>query len=89
MFYSGNSFLFEAKLNSAISSALSTGLNFCHLFTDASGMARYDLEPISLINGKVSKGNSTDQQKKGIQRMYDILRKARKIDYHIDYDINY
>lgn len=89
MFYSKNSFLFEAKLNSAISSALSTGLNFCHLFTDASGMARYDLEPISLINGKVSKGNSTDQQKKGIQRMYDILRKARKIDYHIDYDINY
>jgi hypothetical protein len=49
-------------------------------------MARYDLEPISLINGKVSEGISTDQQEKGIQRMYDILRKARKIDYHIDYD---
>ena len=64
LFYSNGSFLFDAKLNSSISSYLPQGLTFCHFL-------------------------STDQQKQGMQRMYQILQKAGKIRSNIDYDFQF
>ena len=89
-FYSKGSFLFEAKLNSTLSSYLPTGLTFCHFLSDKKGMARYDLNATRIINldGKVD-GNPTAQQEQGIQRLYQILGKAGKINRNIDYDFQY
>ena len=88
LFYSEGSFLFEAKLNSLISSRLCVGLTFCHYFTDKNGLTRYDLAPVSLVDadGKTIEGAPTDQQQQGIQRLYQILQKAGKTSSHIDYD---
>ena len=89
-FYSEDSFLFEAKLNSSLSSYLPTGLTFCHFLSDKNGLARYDLGATRLISpdGKVD-GNPTSQQEQGVLRLYQILGKAGKIKRSIDYDFQY
>ena len=86
-FYSEGTFLFDAKLNSAISSYLPSGLTFCHVYSNTSGMARYDLGKTTIVSqdGKVE-GNPTSQQERGMQLMYQILQKAGKVSSHIDYD---
>lgn len=90
-FYSEGIFLFEAKLNSAISSYLPKGLTFCHFLSDNKGLARYDLGATRILNadGNVIEGDITEQQEIGIQRMYQILQKAGKINYNIEYDFQY
>lgn len=87
-FYSGKSLLFEAKLSSSYSSMLPTGLTFEYFFTDINGSARYVLRVNRLVSedGKVIEGDLTGQQKKGMQRMYEILQKAGKISSNIHYD---
>lgn len=89
-FYSEESFLFEAKLNSSLSSYLPTGLTFCHFLSDKNGLARYDLGATRLISpdGKVD-GNPTSQQEQGVLRLYQILGKAGKTKRNIDYDFQY
>jgi hypothetical protein len=90
-FYSGDSFLFEAKLNSSLSSYLPRGLTFCHGLTDKNGVARYDLVAMRLINqdGIIEEGYLTNQQEQGIKRMYEILQQAGKIKANIDYDFSF
>lgn len=90
MFFSEDSFLFEAKLNSSLSSTLSTGVTFCHFLSDKNGLARYDLSATRLIDydGSVD-GDPTDQQRQGIQRMYQILQKAGKTSSNITYDFQF
>ena len=89
-FYNEGSFLFEAKLNSIISSYLPSGLTFCHFLSDKNGLARYDLSAIRLISqdGKVN-GNPTSLQEQGVQRLYQILEKTGKISRNIDYDFQF
>jgi hypothetical protein len=91
LFYSNGSFLFDAKLNSSISSYLPKGLTFCHFLSDKNGLARYDLGATRIVSadGEVIEGNPTDQQKQGMQRMYQILQKAGKIRSNIDYDFQF
>lgn len=88
LFYSNGHFLFEAKLNSVISSTLSIGLTFCHFITDKNGVSRFDFAdiPVSDQDGKIE-GRAVQQQ--GMQQMYQILKKAGKISRHIDYDFNF
>lgn len=90
LFYSKGSLLFDAKLNSAISSYLPNGLTFCHYMTDKNGLARYDLGPTYIVSqdGTVE-GIPNQQQQQGMQRMYQILQKAGKTTSHIDYDFQY
>ena len=93
-FYSGESFLFEAKLNSSLSSYLPKGLTFCHGLTDKNGVARYDLVAIRFnqdgtIDAIIEEGYLTNQQKQGIKRMYEILQQAGKISANIDYDFSF
>ena len=90
LFYSKGNLLFEAKLNSVISSYLPTGLTFCHFLTDKKGLARYDLGATHIVNqdGKVE-GMPDEQQQQGMQRMYQILKKAGKTSNNIDYDFQY
>ena len=90
LFYSKGNLLFEAKLNSVISSYLPTGLTFCHFLTDKKGLARYDLGATHIVNqdGKVE-GMPDEQQQQGMQRMYQILEKAGKTSNNIDYDFQY
>ena len=83
-FYSGNSFLFEAKLNSSFSSYLPTGLTFSHFFSDKNGLARYDLGATRKVEG-----NPTSQQEQGVLRLYQILRKHGNTKRNIDYDFQY
>ena len=89
-FYSKGRFLFEAKLNSVLSSYLPQGLAFCHFLTDKNGLARYDLGRTTVVSqdGKVE-GNPTEQQQEGMQYMYQILQLAGKTSNHIDYDFQY
>ena len=91
LFYSNGSFLFDAKLNSSISSYLPKGLTFCHFLSDKNGLARYDLGATRIVSadGEVIEGNPTDQQEQGMQRMYQILQKAGKIRSNIDYDFQF
>lgn len=88
---SDGSFLFEAKLNSAISSYLPSGLTFCHLLTDKSGISIYDLGTTLFISedGTTTEGKNTDQQREGVKRMFEILQKAGKTSTHIDYDFQF
>lgn len=90
MFFSENSFLFEARLNSSLSSFLPTGLTFCHFLSDKNGLARYDLSATRFIDhdGSVD-GEPTDQQLQAIQRMYQILQKAGKTNTNITYDFQF
>ena len=76
LFYSNGSFLFDAKLNSSLSSYLPKGLDL--------GGTR-----IVSADGEVIEGNPTDQQKQGMQRMYQILQKAGKVRSNIDYDFQF
>ena len=89
-FYSGESFLFEAKLNSSLSSYLPKGLTFCHMFTDKNGQSLYNLEAVrfSYQDGRVE-GNTTEQQEWGMKRMYEILQKAGKVTTKIEYDFQF
>ena len=91
LFYSNGSFLFDAKLNSSISSYLPKGLTFCHFLSDKNGLARYDLGATRIVSadGEVIEGNPTEQQEQGMQRMYQILQKAGKIRSNIDYDFQF
>ena len=89
-FYYEGSFLFEAKLTSLLSSAVSSGLTFCHFLSDKKGLARYDLYNNNYIreDGTMT-GDLTKEQEQGIQRLYQILGKAGKIKRSIDYDFQY
>ena len=91
MFYSNGSFLFDARLNSSISSYLPKGLTFCHFLSDKNGLARYDLGANRVVSadGEVIDGNPTDQQEQGMKLMYQILQKAGKIKFNIDYDFQF
>ena len=91
LFYSNGSFLFDAKLNSSISSYLPKGLTFCHFLSDKNGLARYDLGATRIVSAdrEVIEGNPTEQQEQGMQRMYQILQKAGKIRSNIDYDFQF
>lgn len=90
LFYSNNSFLFSAKLNSVISSYLPNGLTFCHYMTDKKGLARYDLDATTFVTQDgTTEGTPDQQQQQGMQRMYQILKKAGKTTNHIDYDFQY
>ena len=84
-FYSNGSFLFDAKLNSALSSYLPTGLTFCHFMTDESGMGKYVLGAtyVTSQDGK-TEGHPTEQQAAGMQRMYQILQMAGKTTDNFD-----
>ena len=82
MFYSEGRFLFDAKLNSALSSYLPTGLTFCHLMTHESGESWYDLGTIYVTSQDGhTEGEPTEQQAAGMRRMYQILEEAGKL-YH-------
>ena len=87
LFYSKGTLLFGAKLNSVISSYHPSGLTFCHLLTDKKGLARYDLGSTHIVtqDGKVE-GMPDEQQQQGMQRMYEILKKAGKTSNNIDYE---
>ena len=87
MFYGNGEYLFSARLNSSLSSYLPSGLTFCHFLTDKNGLARYDLQSL-YVDGTVE-GNLTDEQEKGIKRMYQILQKAGKVRSNIDYDFQF
>ena len=91
MFYSNGEQLFSAKLNSALSSYMPLGLTFCHLLSDKKGLARYDLDATRIVDadGQVIEGDVTAQQSRGIQNMYQILKKAGKLKSEIDYDFKY
>ena len=90
MFYGNGEYLFSARLNSILSSYLPSGLTFCHFLTDKNGQARYDLGATRLQyeDGTVE-GNLTDEQEKGIKRMYQILQRAGKVRSNIDYDFQF
>ena len=81
-FYSGEFFLFDAKLNSALSSMLPKG--------DKNGQSLYNLEAVrfSYQDGSVE-GNTTEQQEWGMKRMYEILQKAGKVRTKIEYDFQF
>ena len=90
MFYSNGEYLFSARLNSSISSYLPSGLTFCHFLTDKNGQARYDLGATRLqYEDGTIEGNLTDEQEKGIKRMYQILQRAGKVRSNIDYDFEF
>ena len=87
LFYSKGHFLFEAKLNSVISSTLSIGLTFCHYISDKNGLTRYDLVCNPVVNQSGELEGAPDlQQQQGLKQMYQILKKAGKISSQIDYD---
>ena len=90
LFYSNGNLLFSAKLDSVICSYLPNGLTFCHYMTDKKGLARYDLGATNIVSqdGTVE-GTADQQQQQGMQRMYQILKKAGKTTSHIDYDFQF
>lgn len=90
IFYSKNEYLFSAKLNSSLSSYLPSGLTFCHFLTDKNGLARYDLYATRMTqqDGTIE-GDLTDEQEKGIKRLYQILQRAGKVRTNIDYDFEF
>ena len=80
LFYSKGEFLFEAKLNSMLSSMMTSGLTFYYYWGDKKGgISHYKLEAIRFIelDGTID-GELTDKQKQGISRMFEILKKAGK-----------
>ena len=102
VFYSNGERLFSARLNSSLSSYMPHGLTFCHFMTDKNGLARYDFAMTSIglarydfamtsimtENGEIE-NNPTEEQERGLQRMYDILQKAGKVSSSIDYDFQF
>ena len=83
VFYSNGERLFSARLNSSLSSYMPHGLTFCHFI-------RYDFAMTSIMteDGKIE-NNPTEEQERGLQRMYDILQKAGKVSSSIDYDFQF
>ena len=78
MFYGNGEYLFSARLNSSLSSYL------------PSGQARYDLGATRLqYEDGTIEGNLTDEQEKGIKRLYQILQRAGKVRSNIDYDFEF
>lgn len=90
VFYSNGERLFSARLNSSLSSYMPHGLTFCHFMTDKNGLARYDFAMTSIMteNGEIE-NHPTEEQERGLQRMYDILQKAGKVSSSIDYDFQF
>lgn len=90
VFYSNGERLFSARLNSSLSSYMPHGLTFCHFMTDKNGLARYDFAMTSIMteNGEIE-SHPTEEQERGLQRMYDILQKAGKVSSSIDYDFQF
>ena len=90
VFYSNGERLFSARLNSLLSSYMPHGLTFCHFMTDKNGLARYDFAMTSIMteNGEIE-NNPTEEQERGLQRMYNILQKAGKVSSSIDYDFQF
>lgn len=90
VFYSNGERLFSARLNSSLSSYMPHGLTFCHFMTDKNGLARYDFAMTSIIteDGEIE-NHPTEEQERGLQRMYDILQKAGKVSSSIDYDFQF
>ena len=90
VFYSNGERLFSARLNSSLSSYMPHGLTFCHFMTDKNGLARYDFAMTSIMteDGKIE-NHPTEEQERGLQRMYDILQKAGKVSSSIDYDFQF
>ena len=90
VFYSNGERLFSARLNSSLSSYMPHGLTFCHFMTDKNGLARYDFAMTSIMteDGKIE-NHPTEEQERGLQRMYDILQKASKVSSSIDYDFQF
>ena len=87
MFFSEDKFLFEATLNSSLSSMLSTGVTFCQFLSDKNGLARYDLSVTRIMDSDGSiDGEPSEEQLQGIQRMYKILQKAGKTSTSITYE---
>lgn len=86
-FYADGRFLFEAKLTSVLSSAISSGISFCYYFTNQNRYSKYKLEinKFALENGTI-KGELTREQAQGIERMYRILKSQGKITFDKDYD---
>lgn len=90
MFYSNGEYLFSARLNSVLSSYMPSGLQFCHSITDKNGLARYDLGAVRIksLDGTVE-GELTDEQERGMKRLYQILERAGKVRSNIDYDFQF
>lgn len=90
VFYSNGERLFSARLNSSLSSYMPHGLTFCHFMTDKNGLARYDFAMTSIMteDGEIE-NHPTEEQERGLQRMYDILQKAGKVSSSIDYDFQF
>lgn len=90
MFYSKDSLLIEAKLISSIESTLTSGLTFCHYVSDKKGLSRYMLLDIPFINhdGKIEDKSDLRQQQ-GVQRMYQMLKKAGKTSSNINNDFQF
>lgn len=90
VFYSNGERLFSARLNSLLSSYMPHGLTFCHFMTDKNGLARYDFAMTSIMteDGEIE-NHPTEEQERGLQRMYDILQKAGKVSSSIDYDFQF
>ena len=90
MFYSNGEYLFSARLNSVLSSYMPSGLQFCHFITDKNGLARYDLGAVRIksLDGMVE-GELTDEQERGMKRLYQILERAGKVRSNIDYDFQF
>ena len=57
---------------------------------DKNGLARYDFAMTSIMteDGEIE-NNPTEEQERGLQRMYDILQKAGKVSSSIDYDFQF
>ena len=69
---------------------LSTGVTFFHFLSDKKGLARYDLSVTRIMDfdGSID-GEPTEEQKQGIQRMYQILQKAGKTSSNITFDFQF
>ena len=87
-FYADERFLFEAKLNCAISSYLPSGLTFTHWWTDADGCAKFELNTNVLGNGENAEGELTLEQRQNIEQLYQILKNYGLATDQIDYNWN-
>ena len=89
-FFSNGELLFEATLYSPVYSMLPLGLTFSYFLTDKNGFSRYDLGITRIVNQDgTTEGNPTEEQVRGIMRMYEILEKAGKTSSNIEYDFSF
>ena len=78
-FYVDKRFIFEAKLNSALSSYLPSGLTFTHWWTDAEGCAKFVLDTI------ISSPDAAEQAHQ-INELYQLLNGHLLVTDVIDYN---